>query len=158
MIFRLRRFGKMAKASKNAGNSSRNIDNLGKVVIHTREHKIHRGFSKKEFIGDDVRILDESGDEYTFAVKDLKAIFFVKEFNGDPAYDEVLFLRKEKPRPWLWVHVEFEDGEIIEGRIENNEEIINGTNGFFVWISDEYANSQSVFVVKNSIRKFKIMG
>lgn len=148
----------MANAKKNSGNSNRNIDNLGKVVVHTREHKIHRGFSKKEFIGDDVRVLDESGNESTFPLKNLKAIFFVKEFNGDPAYDEVLFLRKEKPRPWLWVHIEFEDGEKIEGKIKNSEEIINGSKGFFIWISDEYANSESVFVVKGSIRKFKIMG
>ena len=148
----------MANAKKNMDIPIRNIDNLGKVVVHTREHKIHRGFSKKEFIGDNVRILDESGNESTFPIKDLKAIFFVKEFNGDPAYDEVLFLKKETARPWLWVHVEFEDGEILEGRIRNSEEIINGSNGFFIWVSDEYANSQSVYVVKKSIRKFKIMG
>ncbi len=148
----------MANAKKNMDIPIRNIDNLGKVVVHTREHKIHRGFSKKEFIGDNVRILDESGNESTFPIKDLKAIFFVKEFNGDPAYDEVLFLKKETARPWLWVHVEFEDGEILEGRIRNSEEIINGSTGFFIWVSDEYANSQSVYVVKKSIRKFKIMG
>ncbi len=148
----------MANPKKNTGSSDRNIDNLGKVVIHTRDHKIHRGFSKKEFIGKNVKILDESGNESTFPLKDLKAIFFVKEFNGDPAYDEVLFLKKEKPRPWLWVHVEFEDGEMIEGKIRNSEEIINSSDGFFVWISDEYANSESVYIVKNSIHKFKIMG
>ena len=148
----------MANPKKNTDSFNRNIDNLGKVVIHTRDHKIHRGFSKKEFIGKNVRILDENGNESTFPLKDLKAVFFVKEFNGDPAYDEVLFLKKEKPRPWLWVHVEFEDGEMIEGKIRNSEEIINGSDGFFVWISDEYANSESVYIVKNSIRKFNIMG
>jgi len=148
----------MANPKKNTDSFNRNIDNLGKVVIHTRDHKIHRGFSKKEFIGKNVRILDENGNESTFPLKDLKAVFFVKEFNGAPAYDEVLFLKKEKPRPWLWVHVEFEDGEMIEGKIRNSEEIINGSDGFFVWISDEYANSESVYIVKNSIRKFNIMG
>ncbi len=148
----------MANSQKNADSSNRNVDNLGKVVLHTREHKIHRGFSKKEFIGKNVRILDENGNESTFPLKDLKAVFFVKEFNGDPAYDEVLFLKKNTHRPWLWVHVEFEDGETIEGKIRNSEEIINGSDGFFVWISDEYSNSESVYIVKNSIRKFKIMG
>ena len=148
----------MAKPKKDKGPSNRNIDTLGKVVIHTREHKIHRGFSKKEFIGDSVRILDENGKESTFPLKDLKAVFFVKEFTGDPAYDEVLFLRKEEPRSWLWVHIEFEDGEKIEGKMKNNEEIINNSDGFFIWFSDEFSNSESVYVVKNFIRKFIIMG
>jgi len=148
----------MANPAKNLKDPSRRIDTLGKVVLHTRKHQIYRGFSKKEFIGDSVRILDENGKESSYPLTDLKAVFFVREFNGDPAYDEVLFLRKEQPRPWLWVHVEFEDGEVIEGRIKNDEEIINGSKGFFVWISDEFANSESVFVVKESIRRFKIMG
>ena len=148
----------MDNPKKNAGQSNRSIKSMGKVVIHTRKHEIHRGFSKKEFIGDKVRILDENGKESTFPLKDLKAVFFVKEFDGDPAYDEVVFLRKEKPRPWLWVHIEFEDGEIIEGKIKNNEEIIMASDGFFIWFSDEFANSESVYVVKNAIKKFKIMG
>jgi Family of unknown function (DUF6982) len=148
----------MANPKKTAAQSNRSIKSMGKVVIHTRKHDIHRGFSKKEFIGDKVRILDENGKESTYPLQDLKAVFFVKEFDGDPAYDEVLFLRKEKPRPWLWVHIEFEDGEIIEGRIKNNEEIIMDSNGFFIWFSDEFANSESVYVVKTSIKEFKIMG
>ncbi|MFH1966155.1 MAG: hypothetical protein ABIJ42_11560 [Acidobacteriota bacterium] len=148
----------MAKPKMIKGPSNRNIDTLGKVVIHTREHKTHRGFSKRKFIGDGVRILDENGNESTFPLKDLKAVFFVKAFSGDPAYDEVLFLRKETPRPWLWVHIEFEDGEKIEGKIKNNEEIINGSDGFFIWFSDEFSNSESVYVVKDFIRKFRIMG
>lgn len=148
----------MAKPKKDKVPSNRDIDTLGKVVIHTRDHKIHRGFSKKEFIGDSVRTLDENGKESTFPLKDLKAVFFVKAFSGDPAYDEVLFLRKEKSSPWLWVHIEFEDGEKIEGKIKNNGEIINSSDGFFIWFSDEFSNSESVYVVKDFIREFTIMG
>lgn len=148
----------MADSGKNPNNSTRKIDNMGKVVVHTRKHQVYRGFSKKEFIGKSVRILDENGNESDFPLKDLKAVFFVREFSGDPAYDEVIFLRKDKPRPWLWAHVEFEDGEVIEGRIKNEEDIVNHAEGFFLWLSDEFANSESVYVIKDFIRKFRIMG
>lgn len=147
----------MARAGKNLKNSNRKIENMGKVVIHTRKHQVYRGFSKKEFINDSIRILDEDGKESTFSLQDLKALFFVKEFSGDPSYDEVLFLNKKEPSPWLWVHVEFEDGETIEGRIKNDKEIIMDSKGFFLWISDELANSDTVYVIKDAIRTFRVV-
>ena len=148
----------MGKAGNERKTQGRKIDSLGKVIIHTRKHKILRGFSKEEFINEEVRILDENGKESLYPLKDLKAIFFVKEFTSDPAYDEVLFLGKEKPLPWLWVHVQFEDGEIIEGRIKNGKGLIDNSPGFFIWTSDEFANSESVYVVKDSIVEFSIVG
>jgi len=148
----------MADSRKPLNNPSRKVDSMGKVVVHTRKHQIHRGFSKKELITDEIRVLDENGEEKTFSLSELKAVFFVKDFSSDPAYDEVIFLGKDKPHPWLWAHVEFEDGEIIEGRIRNGEELISNDEGFFLWISDKYANNESVYVIKASVRRFRIMG
>lgn len=148
----------MADSKKSLNNPSRKVDSMGKVVIHTRKHQIHRGFSKKELMSDDIRVLNENGKESIFPLDDLKAVFFVKEFSSDPAYDEVIFLGNDKPHAWLWAHVEFEDGEIIEGRIRNGEELISNDKGIFLWISDEYANNESVYVIKTSVRRFRIMG
>ncbi len=148
----------MAKSDTGHNMQGRKIANLGKVVVHTKKHKIHRGFSKEDFISDHVRVLDENGNESSFPLKDLKAIFFVKEFTSDPAYDEVLLLGKQQPRPWLWAHVRFKDGEIIEGKVRNGKELIDNSPGFFIWISDQFANSESVFVLKDYVETFSIMG
>lgn len=137
---------------------TRQESTFGKVIVRTRDRRLFRGFSKSEFFDTDtVRIIDEKGQEQSFPVVELKAVFFVRDFTGNPEYREVRFFTKADPSPFLWVQLTYQDGEIMEGRVRNSATLLDGS-GFFLWVSDEGANNLMVYVVKSALRDFRVLG
>jgi len=136
----------------------RNSD-LGKVVIQTRDKKIYRGFSKSEFISEsNVKIIDAKGDQREMPLESLKAVFFVRDFDGNPEYDVVRFLNPNTKNPrWIIAEVHFKDGEVVEGRVRNNFEFLNDP-GFYLWPSDEIGNTELMYLVKEAVKGFRIIG
>ena len=98
-----------------------------------------------------------SGDEKSFEVESLKAVFFVKDFQGDPSYNEVKFNRGGEVGEDVWVSLEFLDGEILEGLVENDLNLI-WDSGFYLRPADFYSNNERIYVTKASIRRFAILG
>jgi len=80
----------------------------------------------------------------------LKAVFFVRDFAGDPQYVEC----KEMPGagPGRAIEVTLNDGEIIVGTTLNYQ---SGGPGFFVTPTDQAANNIRVFVVAQSVRQVR---
>jgi hypothetical protein len=130
---------------------------MGKVVVRTREGKVYAGFSRKEDVGSEtIKILDQKGEEKSFSLDELKGLFFVKDFKGDPEYDPVKFLNTNSVKASIWVHVEFEDGEVIEGMVRDHMSLLNSP-GFYLWPSDEDTNNGLIYVVKEAIKDFEIL-
>jgi hypothetical protein len=130
---------------------------MGKVVVRTRKGEVYPGFSRKEDVGDEeVKILTRNGKEKSFSLEELKGLFFVKEFKGDPDYDPVKFLSKNSVKASVWVHVEFEDGEVIEGMVRDHMSLLF-SSGFYLWPSDEDTNNGLIYIVKQAIKDFEIM-
>jgi hypothetical protein len=81
---------------------------------------------------------------------DLKAVFFVKDFAGNPGYQEA----RDVPQTahGRKVEVQFSDGEILHGLTE-------GYNpqkpGFFVFPADPSSNNLRIFVVTKNARKVR---
>jgi hypothetical protein len=131
---------------------------MGKVVVRTLDGKVHRGFSRKEDISEDtVKIISRNGKKASFPIAEVKGVFFVKDFEGNPDYDPVKFLDKEKGRSYLIVRVEFVDGENVEGTVADHMALLLSP-GFYLWPSDENTNNGLVYVVKKAIRNFDILG
>jgi len=130
---------------------------FGKVIVRSRDGTLFRGFSKSDLIGDKVQLVDAKGNAQEFPLADLKAVFFVRDFEGNRDYREVRFFRKEGSAGWLWVEVVFTDGEIMEGRMRNNLSLLD-PRGVYLWLSDEGANNEVVFVVRSAVREFRILG
>ena len=86
----------------------------------------------------------------------MSAVFFVKDFQGNPEYDEIKFLNKQAVSSMIWVRVEFFDGEVLEGKIANDMELISSP-GFFLWPSDRDTNNKTVYVIKSSLKNFTIL-
>ena len=97
----------------------RRISELGKVVIQTRERELFRGFSKADFIaGSTIKVIDEKGKQFELPLENLKAVFFVRDFNGNPKYNEVRFLSTQgKSVRWVVAEIRFQDDEVVEGKI-----------------------------------------
>lgn len=136
----------------------RRRDNLGKVVVRTRDGGVICGFSSEGHIKEDeVTYISRDGKEQARPLDDLKAVFFVRDFKGDSDYREVKFFKKQDESKWLWVRITFFDEEVIEGRVQNDKELLF-SNGFYLWPSDEETNNELVYIVKSAIRDFVILG
>ena len=75
-------------------------------------------------------------------LSDLKGIFFVKNFDGNPAHSE----QYEMSLPALGkkVVVTFKDGEEVRG---NATELLPERKGFFLYICNWKSNNEKIFVL-----------
>lgn len=136
----------------------RRRDNLGKVVVRTRDGSVLCGFSSEGHIKEDeVTYISREGKEQSCSLDDLKAVFFVRDFKGDSDYREVKFFKKQDESKWLWVRITFFDEELIEGRVQNDKELLF-SNGFYLWPSDEETNNELVYIVKSAVKDFIVLG
>jgi hypothetical protein len=77
----------------------------------------------------------------------LKAVFFVRDFKGDPAYVEQK--SADRPQSGRRIEVTFLDGEVILGSTMNYRP---DGNGFFVLPVDAGSNNIRIFVVSGAVR------
>jgi hypothetical protein len=84
-------------------------------------------------------------------MKDLKAIFFVKDFVGNPDYTKTP--GGDAPKRGREVVVTFRDGEELSG---TTEAYSSQKLGFFVFPHDESGNNLRVFVVHRNVRQVKM--
>jgi hypothetical protein len=129
---------------------------MRKVVLRGRDGKTTNGFAYPAELKDKVKFLSRQGKQTEIPLADLKAVFFVRDFQGDPEYRPVAFLGKTPLSEKLWVRIRFMDGEILEGKVQNSAELLTEA-GFYLWPSDPDTNNESVFVVKSAVRSFTVL-
>lgn len=85
-------------------------------------------------------------------IKDLKAVFFVKDFTGDPSYNESL--AADPTQHGRRVEIVFRDGEKVFGTTDayNAQKL-----GFFVFPFDPRSNNTRVFVVNKNAHQVKML-
>ena len=83
-------------------------------------------------------------------VADLKAIFFVKDFDGNAKNKEVKQFDPSKPAPGRKISVVFKDGEVIVGITQGYQP---ERPGFFVLPADGQSNNERCFVVASATRE-----
>ncbi len=134
-----------------------NDSSLQKVIVRTRDGEVIPGFANQDRINKKtLKVITQQGKEQTFSIDKLKAVFFVKDFQGNPEYDEIKFLNKQSVSSMIWVRVEFFDGEVLEGKIANNMELICSP-GFYLSPSDQDTNNKRVYVIKSSLKNFTVL-
>ncbi len=129
---------------------------LQKVIVRTRDGEVIPGFANQDRISKTLKIITQQGKEQKFSIDKLKAVFFVKDFQGNPEYDEIKFLNKQSVSSMVWVRVEFFDGEVLEGKIPNNMELISSP-GFYLSPSDRDTNNKRVYVIKSALKDFTFL-
>lgn len=102
------------------------------------------------------RLVDTTGNEKHFDLAILKAVFVVREFGGNPEYKPVQWLARQTGSAAVWVRLKFQDGEVMEGRIQNNLALLQEA-GFFLWPSDSESNNQCAYIVKSALQEFTIL-
>jgi len=77
-------------------------------------------------------------------VAELKALFFVKEFAGDPKHQELQEFEPTVPAFGRKIRVVFKDGEVLLGTTQGYQP---GRSGFFVLPADRRSNNERCLVV-----------
>lgn len=89
--------------------------------------------------------------------KDAKAMFYVKTFEGDDRHNELKFHARAPIVHGIWVKIEFEDNEVMEGIVQNSIHYLVEP-GFFLLPTDPRSNNKLVYVIKNSLRDCRVLG
>ncbi len=91
------------------------------------------------------------------ALDSLKALFFVKSFDGRTEYQEIKFFDSHPPVEGLWVRLRYYDGEASEGVVHNSLHFLN-SSGFFLKPPDPHSNNEYIYVLKSSLTDFRVLG
>jgi len=127
-----------------------------KVVVHYSNGKVIKGVTQDFFPHRDRFHLysasKPSGDATEVIVKELKAIFFVRDFLGNRTYKErKKYLEGEEPHGRK-IEVTFADGEIMVGSTLGYD--LNRP-GFFIFPADTKGNNIRVFAVTPAVKKVR---
>ncbi len=117
-----------------------------KIVVHFRDGKLIKGFSNDFFPNKSHFHMTTDFSEETFqvSVASLKAIFFVKDFEGDPEFGERKGFMEGQKTQGRKVRVIFQDGEALVGSVLGYDP---NRQGFFLTPADPQSNNDRVFVV-----------
>jgi hypothetical protein len=128
---------------------------INRVVVRYANGRMLKGQTNDFFPNKPVFHLEtnpsEKGQEVE--IKDLKAVFFVRELGGDPTYQKT----NEFPPQALSgrkVEVTFSDGEIIAGTTLGYDP---SRPGFFLIPADPNSNNLRIFVVAKAVGKFRYL-
>jgi len=130
-----------------------------KVVIRYLNGRIIKGFTNDFFPNKPVFHLRPADSKPSdkgveISVPELKAIFFVKDFAGNPPYNEKKAFGGGPQASGRRVEVIFSDGEVLVGVTLGYDP---NRMGFFVTPVDTDSNNLRVFVVSKSVARFRYL-
>jgi hypothetical protein len=95
-----------------------------------------------------------SSEAVEVLLKELKAIFFVKDFAGNYMYNERKeYIQGEKPSGRK-MEVTFKDGEVLVGTTLGYDP---SRPGFFIFPADPKSNNIRVFAVTTAVKKVRFL-
>jgi hypothetical protein len=126
-----------------------------RVAARFNNGKVLKGYVKDFTADSEMVFLDEaeSGMNHIIPINDLKALFFIRTFEGDREYRKVFikFKDKESLLGFIDGEVPFQKGFTL-AKPDGTED-----TGFFLAPSDTDSNNIKVFVVGSAIEKVTIV-
>ncbi|MGW8303348.1 MAG: DUF6982 domain-containing protein [Desulfobacterales bacterium] len=124
-----------------------------KVVVRFKDGSIMKGKTRDFFPNKTSFHLETlNGETKTIDVEQLKAFFWVKDFDGNKNYDEDY--NEEIAGTGRKIIVKFSDGESIIGYTLGYSP---DRQGFFMTPADSKSNNQRIFVVKSASEKIEFI-
>lgn len=125
---------------------------LQKVVARYRDGRIIKGFTRNFFPNKDLFHVSPPDNPYGEGkrvwMRELKAVFFVRDFNGNPEYHERRIYKAEDSSFGHRVKITFSDGEVQVGATMSYS---LERMGFFITPADPASNNTRIFAVSTSV-------
>jgi hypothetical protein len=90
-------------------------------------------------------------------LESIKAIFFVKSFEGSRHYSEFKVFTHQPNGKGVWIRVQFHDGEVMEGIAPNSLDTYMRPV-FSLTPPDPRSNNETVLVSKQCLQQMHILG
>lgn len=104
-----------------------------------------------------IEVLARSAEAVFIPYDEVRCVYFVREFGEDPDQTQRKVFATRPKLGGLWVHMRFRDGEELEGVIPNDLRIM-GQHGVTLTPPDSKGNTQRVFVPRDALERFVVMG
>jgi hypothetical protein len=85
-------------------------------------------------------------------LKELKAVFFVKDFVGNPSYSERKEFAKDQILHGRKIEVSFKDGETLVGTTTGYD---SQREGFFLFPVDPQSNNLRIYIISAAVKKVR---
>jgi hypothetical protein len=124
------------------------------VVVHYFDGNIIKGTTGNFFPNKNVFHLQEqdAGEMKQVNTQDLKAVFFVKSFEGAPGYKEKIDI--DRPGFGRKIRIHYRDGEVQYGYTQGYDP---NRSGFLVFPCDPDSNNERIFVVTAATEKVQFI-
>lgn len=123
-----------------------------KVIIRFKDGRKLKGYVRDFFSGASGFGFRKklSDKETSLVIDDLKAVFFVRDLDGNPGYTEKKEFSGDQDYAGKKVRVTYRDGEVAFGTVLSyNPE----RPGFLMVPSDENSNNLKIFVVASAVKE-----
>jgi hypothetical protein len=129
-----------------------------RVVVRKLDKGLVKGFlDPNGYLANELDVLDREGRLVHVPMSGVKAVFFVRSFEGNPDRAERKVFRSRPRLAGLWVRLTFKDTEVLEGLLPNNLLEIDPL-GYMVTSPDVYSNNVRFFVPRSALTEMEIIG
>lgn len=130
-----------------------------KVVLRKLDRTLVKGYADAGSCValDAVEVLDHEGRLVKVPLRELKGVFFVRDFVGNRHRTERKIFQSRPKSRGLWVRMTFRDKEVLEGIIPND--LLDwDPHGFLVIPPDVYSNNLKIYVPRTALTSFEVVG
>jgi len=122
------------------------------------DQSVRRGYLNPARLGEAeaIDLLTPEGEHRTFAIKDVRSIYFVREFTDDFEPERKAFLSRPKLEG-LWVRLKFRDNDCIEGVVPNDLLSLLD-RGVQITPPDLHGTTLRIFIPRTSLAEMTVLG
>jgi hypothetical protein len=127
-------------------------------VVRFLDRNVLRGYLNPSKLGDSetVELLTPEGEHRTIPIKDVRSIYFVREFADDYEPERKAFLSRPK-LDGLWVRLKFRDEETIEGVVPNDLLSLLD-RGVQITPPDLHGTTLRIFIPRAALTEMTVLG
>ncbi len=128
-----------------------------KVIVRKMDRDTVSGYvSPSQIVTEGkVEVLNTSGTVIAIELKEIKGVYFVREFGDSESLTRKTFTSRPRSEG-LWVRLRFKDSEILEGLMA--ADLTQTTpDGFLVNPPDQRSNTQRIFVPRTALESLTVL-
>jgi hypothetical protein len=129
-----------------------------KVIVEDLSRKATRGYLNPARLGlnDTLDLLNLDGEHLNIALRDVRCVYFVREFTDDFQPERKSFLSRPK-LDGLWVRLKFRDNDLLEGIVANNLlDLLD--RGVHLTPPDLHGESVRLFIPRTALAEMSVLG
>ncbi len=128
-----------------------------KVIIRKFDRDTVNGYvAPDKFVVDGkVEMLNIAGNVVNIELRDVKGIYFVRDFSEPDALNRKTFTTRPRTEG-LWVRLRFKDNDVMEGMMPNDLTQFS-PEGYLVNPPDTRSNTQRIFVPRTALTELTVL-